>query len=209
MAMLPAPVYSLPRRDKLVQWRAFGNDVATPGRVKALRRRAAFVPRQIGINMKIQPYDTNHLDAVVRLSLRAWAPVFDSLKSILNPDVYQEFYPDGWGVSQEEAVKAVCAEAATRVWVAIEDDAAVGFVAVRLHSESKMGEIYMIAVDPDYQGRGIATALTDFALAWMRSQGMTIAMVETGGDPGHAPARRTYEKSGFDLLPLARYFKKL
>jgi hypothetical protein len=34
-------------------------------------------------------------------------------------------------------------------------------------------------------------------------------MVETGGDPGHAPARHTYEKSGFQLLPVARYFKKL
>jgi hypothetical protein len=34
-------------------------------------------------------------------------------------------------------------------------------------------------------------------------------MVETGGDPGHAPARRTYERSGFTLLPIARYFKNL
>jgi hypothetical protein len=39
--------------------------------------------------------------------------------------------------------------------------------------------------------------------------GMSIAMVETGGDPGHAPARHTYEKVGFELFPVARYFKKL
>jgi hypothetical protein len=44
---------------------------------------------------------------------------------------------------------------------------------------------------------------------WMKDAGMSIAMVETGGDPGHAPARRTYEKLGFGLLPIARYFKKL
>jgi hypothetical protein len=34
-------------------------------------------------------------------------------------------------------------------------------------------------------------------------------MVETAGDPGHAPARHTYEKADFALFPVARYFKKL
>jgi GNAT superfamily N-acetyltransferase len=66
-----------------------------------------------------------------------------------------------------------------------------------------------LAVDPDYQRRGIGVVLTDFALDWLKSEGVSVAMVETGGDPGHAPARGTYEKSGFDLLPIARYFKKL
>jgi hypothetical protein len=43
----------------------------------------------------------------------------------------------------------------------------------------------------------------------MRDNGMTVAMVETGGDPGHGPARRTYEQAGFVRLPIARYFRKL
>ena len=72
-----------------------------------------------------------------------------------------------------------------------------------------MGEIYMVAVDPDFQGRGIGSTLIESALAWMKDAGMSIAMVETGGDPGHAPARHTYEKVGFELFPVARYFKKL
>jgi hypothetical protein len=38
---------------------------------------------------------------------------------------------------------------------------------------------------------------------------MKVAMVETGGDPGHAAARRTYEKAGYVHLPIARYFKNL
>jgi hypothetical protein len=38
---------------------------------------------------------------------------------------------------------------------------------------------------------------------------MSVAMVETGGDPGHERARYTYEKVGFKLWPVARYFKKL
>jgi hypothetical protein len=38
---------------------------------------------------------------------------------------------------------------------------------------------------------------------------MKVAMVETGGDPGHTAARRTYEKAGYVLLPIVRYFKNL
>ena len=71
------------------------------------------------------------------------------------------------------------------------------------------GEISILGVDPDRQGTGIGTALTLFALERLREAGMGVAMVETGGDPGHAPARRAYEKAGFALLPIARYFKNL
>jgi GNAT superfamily N-acetyltransferase len=96
------------------------------------------------------------------------------------------------------------------VWVAEVDGTAVGFVAVELHHpERSMGEISMLAVDPDHQGGGIGTALIKFALDMLRDAGMKVAMVETGGDPGHAAARRTYEKAGYVLLPIARYFKYL
>ncbi|QMS86916.1 GNAT family N-acetyltransferase [Nostoc edaphicum CCNP1411] len=163
--------------------------------------------------MRIEPYHSHHIDAVIRLSLRAWTPVFDSIQKAMDLDVYQELYPADWRVSQQNSVEEACAAEDTKVWVAIAVGGAsssiVGFVAVKLHSEGSLGEIYMIAVDPDYQRRGIGTALVEFALDWMKIAGMSVAMVETGGDPGHAPARFTYEKLGFGLLPIARYFKKL
>ena len=159
--------------------------------------------------MQIEPYDPRQLDAVIRLSLRAWTPVFDSIQNAMDADVYQAFYPADWRVSQQKAIEDVLAAEDTNVWVAINAGSTVGFVAVKLDSESSMGEIYMVAVDPDVQNQGIGTALIEFALSWMKEAGMSVAMVETGGDPGHAPARRTYEKLGFGLLPIARYFKKL
>lgn len=159
--------------------------------------------------MRIEPYDANQLDAIIRLSLRAWTSVFDSLQKSLNADVYQAFYPDSWQLSQQKAVEDVCAAEDTNVWVAIDNGFTVGFVAVKLHPEDSMGEIYMVAVDPDFQGQGIGSTLIEFALNWMKNAGMSIAMVETAGDSGHAPARHTYEKAGFELFPVARYFKKL
>ncbi|MDZ8236223.1 MAG: GNAT family N-acetyltransferase [Nostoc sp. ChiQUE01a] len=127
----------------------------------------------------------------------------------MDSDVYRSFYPDGWRVSQLRAVEQVCTAEGTKVWVALDSGLTVGFVAVKLDLESSLGEIYMIAVDPDYQRRGIGSALIEFALDWMKVAGMSVAMVETGGDPGHAPARCTYEKLGLRLFPVARYFKKL
>ena len=139
--------------------------------------------------MRIELYDPRQLDAVIRLSLRAWTPVFDSIQKAMDANVYREFYPADWRVSQQKAVEDVCAAEDANVWVAIDAGSTVGFVAVKLDSESSMGEIYMVAVEPDYQRRGIGTALMQFALDWMKVAGMSVAMVETGGDPGHAPAR--------------------
>ena len=45
------------------------------------------------------------------------------------------------------------------------------------------------------------------ATGWLRPSGMRVAMIETGGDPGHAPARRVYEKAGYTALPAVRVFK--
>lgn len=126
----------------------------------------------------------------------------------MDPAVFREFYPD-WRQSQREAVRAACTSDEMEVWVALENEMPVGFVAVKYHREDRMGEIYMIAVDPDHQRHGTGSALTEFALGRMQEAGMSVAMVETGGDPGHAPARKTYQKLGFGLLPIARYFKKL
>lgn len=38
---------------------------------------------------------------------------------------------------------------------------------------------------------------------------MAVAMIDTGGDPGHAPTRRVYQKATYALLPVARYVKAL
>jgi ribosomal protein S18 acetylase RimI-like enzyme len=155
----------------------------------------------------IEPYDGSRRDAIVRLSLRAWEPVFDSMRVAMGPAVFRAFYRDDWRAAQRRSVESVCTDENIRVWVAVEQSRIAGFVALKLHPEDQMGEMYMIAVDPDFQRRGIATRLIDPSVAWFKQAGMSIVMVETGGDPGHAPARSTYEAAGFRLLPVARYFK--
>jgi ribosomal protein S18 acetylase RimI-like enzyme len=95
------------------------------------------------------------------------------------------------------------------VWVAEQLGRPVGFVALRIYGDGQTGEIYMLAVEPLVQRQGIGTALTSFAVQQLRDAGMGLAVVGTGGDPGHAPARRVYEKAGFVGLPLVRYYARL
>ena len=158
---------------------------------------------------RIRPFEDRDAEAVVDLSLRAWAPVFESIERVLGSGIFGRLHPD-WREDQQRAVGEVLVSKEGRVWVAEVGGTTVGFVAVGVFdAERSMGEISMLAVDPDHQGGGIGTALTGFALERLKDAGMTVAMVETGGDPGHAAARRTYEKAGYVLLPIARYFKNL
>jgi len=157
------------------------------------------------VAVDVRPYDDTDRDAVLGLSLRAWEPVFDSLRAVLGPSgVFDLLHPD-WRVSQRAAVGDVLDDPATWVWVAVRDGAVVGFGAAALRDG--YGEVVMLAVDPPAQRRGAGTALTTTALAWITEQGAPAAMVETGGDPGHAPARRVYERAGFTALPVTRYFR--
>ena len=156
----------------------------------------------------IRDYRPRDEQAVVELSLRAWDPVFRSLEDVLGPEIFTRLHPD-WRRDQENAVRGTLADPATRAWVAGAGDGVAGFAAAVLHHGRRMGEVTMLAVDPQAQNRGIGAALTEVATGWLRASGMAVAMIDTGGDPGHAPARRVYEKADYTLLPIARYFKDL
>jgi ribosomal protein S18 acetylase RimI-like enzyme len=131
------------------------------------------------------------------------------LERVLGSEIFRRLHPD-WREDQRRAVEEVLAAKKGRVWVAEVGASVVGFVSVEIFDPKRsMGEISMLAVDPDYQSSGVGTALTEFALQRLKDAGMKVVVVETGGDPGHAAARRTYEKAGFVLLPISRYFKNL
>jgi GNAT superfamily N-acetyltransferase len=162
----------------------------------------------IVMDERIRDYEPLDEEPVVELSLRAWAPVFSSLEQVLGREIFVRLHGD-WRQYQEKEVRDTLADDATQVWVAEAERGVVAFASAKLHPERHIGEISMLAVDPDDQRGGIGTALTEFATGWLRDAGMTVAMVETGGDSGHAPARRVYEKVNYTLLPVARYFKAL
>jgi GNAT superfamily N-acetyltransferase len=158
----------------------------------------------------IRPLRESDLDAIVELSLRAWEPVFESLRSVLGDAIFARLHQPDWRTVQAEAVRSSCTSEERDVFVAVAGDRPVGFATVALNAYHEgMGVVDMIAVDPAFQRRGIATALMNRSADHMREHGMDIAVVETGGDPGHAPARAMYERSGYTALPVVRYLELL
>jgi N-acetylglutamate synthase-like GNAT family acetyltransferase len=161
------------------------------------------------VDAAVRPLAEQDVDPVIRLSLAAWQPVFESFEMVLGSEIFAKLYPD-WRASQAALVEEVCRDNEKyTVCVAEVEGEVVGFLAYRLDAEEKQGEIYLLAVDPAYQNRGIGTRLNDLALQKMVEGGMTLAFVGTGGDPAHAPARRTYEKVGFTPIVNVLYYKSL
>ncbi|MBL7498391.1 GNAT family N-acetyltransferase [Frankia sp. CNm7] len=127
------------------------------------------------------------------------------MRAVVGPALFRQLFTEDWRRYQEKDVRR--AFGTYQVWVAEADGGEVaGFTAVDLPEGEPHGEIFMIAVDPAHQGRGVGSRLTNHAVESMRTAGRQLAIVNTGGDPGHAPARATYEKAGFTSLPSEQYF---
>jgi mycothiol synthase len=70
----------------------------------------------------------------------------------------------------------------------------LGFHWTKVHP-GDLGEVYVLAVDPEAQGTGLGGALTVAGLAHLRERGVREAMLYVESD--NAAAQRTYQKLGF------------
>jgi len=157
----------------------------------------------------IRPYREEDVDAIVEFSLRAWASVHASFEEIMGPAVTGGLYGTDWRDRQAREVREALSQDGSATWVAEVDSVPVGFAVAILRPEDDLGEIKLLAVDPEHQNRGIGTMLTETATEWIAASGMPIAAIATGGDPAHAAGRRVYEKAGYTPVPAVNYFKAL
>lgn len=68
-----------------------------------------------------------------------------------------------------------------------------------------LGEIYVIAVDPDHHGKGLGKALTLAGLQWLSDHGMRTGMLYVEHD--NDAAVRTYERIGFTVHHVDRAYR--
>ena len=80
-----------------------------------------------------------------------------------------------------------------------EDGRLAGFCWTKVHAEHRppLGEIYVIATDPDFQGRGLGRRLVLAGLDWLAGQGLGTAMLYVDRD--NVAAVRLYESMGFTV----------
>ena len=83
--------------------------------------------------------------------------------------------------------------------------AAFCWTKVHRDQDPPLGEIYAIAVDPDFHGAGLGRAITVAALDWLhRERGITIGMLYV--DSANEPAVRLYERLGFTVHHIDRAY---
>ncbi|MBX2867317.1 MAG: GNAT family N-acetyltransferase [Acidiferrobacterales bacterium] len=162
--------------------------------------------------MEISFRKANLADRIALEDLRAeaFSPVFASFRKILGDEIY-ELAQKREDDEQSELLSAMFFnDSEWDLYVVELQNEIVGFISLQINSETTVGEIGLNAVKPSYTGKGIGTKMYDFANAEMKAAGMRVATVATGGDESHAPARRAYEKSGFDVrIPSVWYCRTL
>jgi pimeloyl-ACP methyl ester carboxylesterase len=85
----------------------------------------------------IRVVTTGDVDALVELSLEAWAPVFASFEAMMGPDLYVRVHPD-WRRDQAAAVRQALADNET--WVAEAEGRVGGFVNVIFDVAALLGD---------------------------------------------------------------------
>jgi GNAT superfamily N-acetyltransferase len=161
-------------------------------------------------NCSIRAFERRDLARLHEIREAAYKPVFESFRSIVGEKVAQVALSN---LEQEQAdlLDKLCdAKSSHDVFVVEHDSEIVAFCSITFDQKSKVGEIDLNAVHPDFQAQGIGTGMYEFALDELRKAGMRAATVGTGGDASHAPARRAYEKAGFGpAIPSVYLYRSL
>lgn len=149
------------------------------------------------MHVDIRPFRPSDLDELQQIRELAFTPVFSSFRTIVGPEIAAVALAAA-EAEQAQLLAGLCAsDSPEQVFVAVLGGQIVGFAVLSLDENTKVGEIGLNAVLPDFSGQGIGTQLYRFVIEIMKAEGMKVASVGTGGDPSHAPARRAYEKAGF------------
>ena len=140
------------------------------------------------------------VETCVAFGVEAFRSVYASFEILYGPELFERIEPD-WEASQASYIRTAITDSDDETWVYDLDGRPAGFVVLKMDAHG-IADIDLLAVDPDAQGRGIATTLNRFALDRSQEASMSYVVVATADDPGHAPARHSYERAGFSPMPI-------
>lgn len=145
------------------------------------------------------------ISAIADIVRDGWEDIYNGYRTQLGDDIYDSIYTAPLEVKADK-IGSVIKEG--RVLVAELDGCVCGFASYLV--EGEVGSLKDNAVAKSARGQGVATALYEAVFDKLRAAECTVVRVGTGLDEAHAPARRAYEKAGFEVgLSSITYYKKL
>ena len=146
----------------------------------------------------IRKYKPDDLANIMDIGNRAWHEIYKMFREAYGDELFQTIVPNET-TTKGEQIKSHCERYPEWVFICEEEERIVGFVSFALNSDTRIGEIGNNAKDPNCSLKGIGQQMYKAVLEYFREQGMVYAKVHTGLDYAHAPARRAYERAGFNL----------
>ena len=130
----------------------------------------------------LRTFEADDLAAIVRINARAFA--WHPEQGHLTEADFQRRMGESWFDP-------------SGLIVALVDGQIAGFHWTKIHP-GQIGEVYVVAVDPDFSGRGIGKALTEAGLAHLHEQGCSRVILYVDAD--NPAATRLYEGLGFTKI---------
>ena len=156
-----------------------------------------------------RPAREEDIAAIREIAKLAWTPIYEHFREQMGEDLWRREYPGDPLERKADSVESFFREDPEHGFVTELDGEVVGFLTYMLR-DTKVGVVGNNAVGPSAQGKGIGSAQYRECLRRFREAGMEYATVHTGLDPAHGPARRAYEKVGFEAIrPHVEYYMKL
>jgi len=146
----------------------------------------------------IRKYKPDDLAAIMDIGNSAWREIYKMFREKYGDELFQLIVPEET-TSKGDQIRSHCERHPEWIFICEEEGHIVGFISFTLDSNKGIGEIGNNAREPDCDLKGIGQQMYKAVLDYFREHGMIYAKVHTGLDYAHAPARRAYERAGFNL----------
>ncbi len=135
------------------------------------------------------------------ITVVCYSEIYESFVQRVGEEVFKGIYfnPElPWPESKTTQNHKLYSEHPEWIWVLENQEGVFGYVSFILRPEKNYGIIENNGILPSYTGEGWGKYMYRHVLKFFRSSGLRFALVETGLDDAHIPARRAYEGVGFD-----------
>lgn len=157
----------------------------------------------------IRGYQESDFPFMVQIAKHAWADIFKGFREQLGDELYALLFENKYQDKEYQLRQKVEHEPG-EILICERAGKVVGFLTYFLDNDRKVGVITNNAADAQCGEKGIGQEMYQAVLEKFRQMGMLTASVNTGLDEGHAPARRAYERAGFQAhLDSVTYYIKL